>query len=189
MIASSRGEIHLNLIRVLSRRFREARDLAAHFRGMARYRERQNDERQQGGDDERDRQDRRPGAFGAYAKEAPSLAQRWCQNFLRRRLETVVSSGAISSKPLAASRAGWLHPAVGFQRDSVRPVDPEFQRMTLRVLAIGGAIVAVGFTLLYFVFQSFAEKKEQSAPVGPIIAIAIFVLICCLILLLLSFPR
>jgi uncharacterized membrane protein YqjE len=67
-------------------------------------------------------------------------------------------------------------------------VDAEFQRVALRTVAIGLAIVTIGATLLYFAFRSFAEEKQNSTRPLMMVLIAVgFIAICCVALLVLSF--
>ena len=66
-------------------------------------------------------------------------------------------------------------------------MDPEFQRVLMRVFAIGGIIAAIGATGVYLVFRSFGESPAFVRSRGPIIFIVLgFVVMCCLILLRLS---
>jgi lipopolysaccharide export LptBFGC system permease protein LptF len=66
-------------------------------------------------------------------------------------------------------------------------MDPEFQRVLFRTLAVGGVILAVGATALFFAFRSFGEEGAERRPFTLIIAVAVFILICCLVLLRWSF--
>jgi hypothetical protein len=71
-------------------------------------------------------------------------------------------------------------------------IDPEFRRVLLRVMAVGGTIMTIGAVGLYFAFRAFApsEKKtgEFRAIVGVIAVLAV-VMVGCFVLLLFSFPK
>jgi len=67
-------------------------------------------------------------------------------------------------------------------------VDPEFQRVMFRVLAIGGIIGAIGAFGVYAAFRSFSETPSATRARGPVMFLILgFVIVCCLILLRLSF--
>lgn len=70
-------------------------------------------------------------------------------------------------------------------------MEPDFQTVAIRVVAIGLAIAITGFTLLFIVFRSFAEKRDgpSSPRFGLMIALAAFVLICCAVLFAWSYVR
>jgi CHASE2 domain-containing sensor protein len=64
-------------------------------------------------------------------------------------------------------------------------MDPEFQRILFRVLAVGGAIGTIGAAALFVAFRAFRGDSPTRAPVlvGAVIA---FVLVVCAALLMLS---
>jgi heme/copper-type cytochrome/quinol oxidase subunit 2 len=64
-------------------------------------------------------------------------------------------------------------------------VDPEFVRVTTRVLAIGIFIVAIGTVALYFAFRSFGDPKERSGAKGlrMLLGAIAFIIVFCLVLL------
>ena len=67
--------------------------------------------------------------------------------------------------------------------------DPEFQRVIIRVLIIGGAIAVISTGALVVAFRAFSAKTPQDKDfrgtilVGGVIA---FVLLCCAALMLIS---
>ncbi|HXG58313.1 MAG TPA: hypothetical protein VNL91_04775 [Thermoanaerobaculia bacterium] len=70
------------------------------------------------------------------------------------------------------------------------PAEPDFVTVAVRVMSIGIAIAATGFTLLYLAFRSFAlEKKNDERPVMLMLSLAAFVLVCCAALFAWSFFR
>ena len=79
-----RRNVELHLVRRLPRGIDDARDLAAHLRGVIADDHRQESQRKQRNDDEEDRQDGRPGAFRADPPDASSFAI-W---FRRHRAES-----------------------------------------------------------------------------------------------------
>lgn len=59
--------------------------------------------------------------------------------------------------------------------------------MVLRVLAIGGGIIAVGAILVLAAYRSFDSDRKSSRRSIPLILAALtFVVLCCLGLLVLS---
>jgi len=68
-------------------------------------------------------------------------------------------------------------------------MDPEFVRVTSRVLAIGLGIVTIGTIALFFAFRSFGQAKERQdfRPFLTLLAAAFFILVLCIILLRWSF--
>jgi nitrate/nitrite transporter NarK len=66
-------------------------------------------------------------------------------------------------------------------------VDPEFQRVLLRVMAIGGIIGVIGTIGVYLAFRSFGESAAARRSRGPILFIVLgFIVVCCLVLLRMS---
>jgi len=71
-------------------------------------------------------------------------------------------------------------------------VDPEFVRIMLRVVLVGGTIIIIGSSGLYVAFRSFAptEKKGRDfRAVVAIIAVLAVVMVGCVVLLIFSFSR
>lgn len=70
-------------------------------------------------------------------------------------------------------------------------MDPEFVRVTTRVLAIGLFVLAVGTVALYFAFRSFGEAEERSGVGGlrMLLGAVAFILVICLVLLRWSVVR
>ena len=64
-------------------------------------------------------------------------------------------------------------------------MDPEFVRVTTRVLAIGLFVVAAGTLALYFAFRSFGDPNERSGAAGlrMLLGAIAFILVFCLVLL------
>ena len=71
-------------------------------------------------------------------------------------------------------------------------VDPEFLRVLLRVILVGGAIILVGATGLFFAFRSFAPSQKPGRDfraVVAIIAVLAVVMVGCFVLLLFSYSK
>jgi hypothetical protein len=70
-------------------------------------------------------------------------------------------------------------------------VDPEFVRVTSRVMAVGGIVVVLGAVALFFAFRAFGREGEESGGSGlrMLLGAVAFILVCCLILLRWSFVR
>lgn len=68
-------------------------------------------------------------------------------------------------------------------------MDPEFVRVTSRVLAIGLTIVTIGTVALFIAFRSFgrADERQDFRPFVMLLAAAFFILVLCVILLRWSF--
>lgn len=68
-------------------------------------------------------------------------------------------------------------------------MDPEFQRIMLRVLIVGGAIGVISAGALVVAFRAFAAKEPRDKDfrgtilVGGAIA---FILLCCAVLMFIS---
>jgi len=59
-------------------------------------------------------------------------------------------------------------------------VEPEFQRILLRVMSIGGAVALIGAGILFLAFRSFAGRGSRALLIlGALIA---FVLVVCAVL-------
>jgi hypothetical protein len=71
-------------------------------------------------------------------------------------------------------------------------VDPEFLHVLLRVILVGGAMMLIGGTGLFFAFRSFAPSAKPGRDfraVVAIIAVLAFVMVGCVVLLLFSFSK
>jgi hypothetical protein len=71
-------------------------------------------------------------------------------------------------------------------------IDPEFRQILLRVFLVGGTIMIVGATGLFFAFRAFApsaRKGRDFRAVVSIIAVLAVVMVGCFILLIFSFAR
>ena len=66
-------------------------------------------------------------------------------------------------------------------------MDPEFTRILIRVVLVGGAIGIAGAVMLFFAVRAY-RKGEFRATV-LVAALLAFVLVCCLVLLRFSIPR
>jgi hypothetical protein len=74
----------------------------------------------------------------------------------------------------------------------VSGIDPEFQQVLLRVVLVGGTIMIVGATGLFFAFRAFAptaKKGRDFQAVVAIIAVLAFVMIGCFVLLIFSYGK
>ena len=71
------------------------------------------------------------------------------------------------------------------------PADAEFVRVTTRVLAVGGVILALGTVALFFAFRAFDEKHGRSGAAGlrALLMAVAFILVCCVILFRWSIVR
>lgn len=71
-------------------------------------------------------------------------------------------------------------------------IDPEFRQILLRVMLVGGAIMGVGATGLFFAFRAFApsaKKGRDFHAVVAIIAVLAVVMAFCVVLLLFSYSK
>lgn len=70
-------------------------------------------------------------------------------------------------------------------------MDPEFQKVLLRVLLVGGAIGIVSVAALLIAFRSFGQKEEKGdlRPFMMTIGAIALILVGCIVLLLFSFVR
>lgn len=68
-------------------------------------------------------------------------------------------------------------------------MDPEFIRVTTRVVAIGLIALTVGTAGLLFAFRKFGEAEERRdfMPFAVLVGTAIFILLICVVLLRWSF--
>jgi hypothetical protein len=65
-------------------------------------------------------------------------------------------------------------------------MDPEFTKVLLRVIAVGGAIGVIGAGVLVLAFRSYGRDSRATLLTFLLLA---FVLLCCGLLLVLSFLR
>jgi hypothetical protein len=71
-------------------------------------------------------------------------------------------------------------------------VDPEFGRILLRVMLVGGTIMVIGATGLFFAFRAFAptaRKGSDFRAVVIVIAVLAVVMVGCFVLLIFSYAR
>ena len=71
-------------------------------------------------------------------------------------------------------------------------IDPEFRNIMLRVVLVGGTIIAIGATGLYFAFRAFAPSAKKGSDfraVVAIIAVLAVVMVGCFVLLIFSYSR
>lgn len=71
-------------------------------------------------------------------------------------------------------------------------IDPEFSQVLLRVVLVGGTIMVVGATGLYFAFRAFAPSQKEGSDfraVVAIIAVLAVVMAGCVVLLIFSYSR
>ncbi len=70
-------------------------------------------------------------------------------------------------------------------------MDPEFQRVLLRVFLVGGVIAAIGLGGLFVAFRAIgaARKENEMMPVVLTAAVLLFVIVASLILLRISVAK
>ncbi len=71
-------------------------------------------------------------------------------------------------------------------------IDPEFGRILLRVVLVGGTIMVVGATGLYFALRAFsptAKKGSDFRAVVIVIAVLAVVMVGCFVLLIFSYSK
>ena len=70
-------------------------------------------------------------------------------------------------------------------------MDPEFQRVLLRVLLVGGAIAALGLGGLFIAFRAFGKSRKETEmmPVVLTAAVLLFVIVASLVLLRISVAK
>ena len=71
-------------------------------------------------------------------------------------------------------------------------VDPEFGRILLRVVLVGGTIMIIGATGLFFALRAFAptaKKGSDFRAVVIVIAVLAVVMVGCFVLLIFSYSR
>ena len=71
-------------------------------------------------------------------------------------------------------------------------VDPEFGRILMRVVLVGGTIMAIGAIGLYFAWRAFAptaKKGSDFRAVVIVIAVLAVVMVGCFVLLIFSYAK
>jgi len=71
-------------------------------------------------------------------------------------------------------------------------IDPEFARILLRVVLVGGTIMVIGATGLFFALRAFApdaKKGSEFRAVVTVIAVLAVVMVGCFVLLIFSYSR
>jgi hypothetical protein len=71
-------------------------------------------------------------------------------------------------------------------------VDPEFGRILLRVMLVGGTIMAIGATGLFFAWRAFAPAGKQGSDfraVLIVICVLAVVMAGCFVLLIFSYSK
>jgi hypothetical protein len=71
-------------------------------------------------------------------------------------------------------------------------IDPEFGRILMRVMLVGGTIMVIGATGLFFAFRAFAptaKKGSDFRAVVTVIAVLAVVMVGCFVLLIFSYSR
>lgn len=71
-------------------------------------------------------------------------------------------------------------------------IDPEFGRILLRVILVGGTIMVAGATGLYFALRAFAptaKKGSDFRAVVIVIAVLAVVMVGCFVLLIFSYSK
>jgi uncharacterized membrane protein YidH (DUF202 family) len=71
-------------------------------------------------------------------------------------------------------------------------VDPEFRNILLRVVLVGGTIIVIGATGLYFAFRAFAPSAKEGRDfraVVAIIGVLAVVMVGCFVLLIFSYAK
>jgi len=66
-------------------------------------------------------------------------------------------------------------------------MDPEFTRVLIRVLILGGGIGVIGAAVLFFAVRAFRRGEFRATVL--VAALLAFVLVCCIVLLRLSILR
>jgi len=67
-------------------------------------------------------------------------------------------------------------------------MDPQYQRALILVLIIGSIVVAIGTLILFFIFRAYGEAKAGGTSHNTLIAaLIVFIFLCCLGLLRLSY--
>ncbi|HEX3578928.1 MAG TPA: hypothetical protein VHY33_10230 [Thermoanaerobaculia bacterium] len=71
-------------------------------------------------------------------------------------------------------------------------VDPEFGRILLRVVLVGGTIIVIGATGSFFALRAFAptaKKGSDFRAVVIVIAVLAIVMVGCFVLLIFSYSK
>ena len=67
-------------------------------------------------------------------------------------------------------------------------MDPEFQRLLIRVTAVGGVIGVTSFSVLFFAFRAYGARQEHGGKLHIILlaSLLLFIILACIVLLRLS---
>ena len=71
-------------------------------------------------------------------------------------------------------------------------VDPEFGRILLRVVLVGGTIMVIGATGLFFAMRAFAPTAKKGSDFRAtviVIAVLAVVMVGCFVLLIFSYSK
>lgn len=70
-------------------------------------------------------------------------------------------------------------------------MDPEFRKLLEHVAIVGGVMGLIGMTIIVFAVRAFRAQKQMTSFAGPLLIVVVlgFIMICCLLLLRLSFPH
>lgn len=71
-------------------------------------------------------------------------------------------------------------------------IDPEFRQILIRVMAVGGTIIVIGATGLFFAFRAFAPTEKKGGDfraVMIVIAVLAVVMTGCFVLLVFSYSK
>ena len=71
-------------------------------------------------------------------------------------------------------------------------IDPEFARILLRVVLVGGTIMIIGATGLFFALRAFAptaKKRSDFRAIVIVIAVLAIVMVGCFVLLIFSYSK
>jgi hypothetical protein len=71
-------------------------------------------------------------------------------------------------------------------------IDPEFGRILLRVVLVGSTLMIIGAAGLFYAFRAFAPSQKPGGDfraIVSIIAVLVFVMVGCVVLLLFSFAK
>ena len=66
-------------------------------------------------------------------------------------------------------------------------MDPEFTKILIRVMIVGGSIGVIGASVLFFAVRAYRKGEFRASVL--VAALLAFVLVCCLVLLRFSFIR
>ena len=66
-------------------------------------------------------------------------------------------------------------------------MDPEFKQILVRVVVLGGAILAIGAGTLFVAFRAYGTNDSKGRATILVGALLVFVLLMCVLLLRISF--